>query len=663
MASSRPREMAVGSIAVASRPSPSTSTSEGAVAPRPSGDARPRGRGRSAGRRSRPDDAPGSPPSGAGVDARPDARCTRGSRRRGRRVGDRDELRPGACVTAATPQLGEPIGRRAASAPSLDPGRSEVGTGSGASSEAARGRVRGGATIGRRPRGDGRSAAAGCPRWRPRRTSRRRARRPIRVEGRGRSAPRSRRLGVRRRRGRGRRSASGGPRRAPHLAGRPRATRASAGPVRCRRRASCRSTTACQAAASLVGCAGGGVDQQDCRTARSSRPDGSQCATATSSTTRSAAVVRSAGGRADGRGGHRGQRRRCAELEYLTRDEVQAAAPRLGTSVMETMLSPPSGKKSSSTLTVGSRGPRRTVRRAAARRSPAARGRGRPRRSPTAAAPAGPGGPACRSGSAAGRRAPRPLRHQDGGQGRPPPRGGPQETRANPDGHDVRRQVRPGGPVLAGPRRRPRIRAGHERRLDLAQLDAVAPRSSPGGRCGRGTPARRRVASARGRRCGTSAPPARRTGRRRTGRRSAPAGQVAPGQLHPGEVELAGHADGHRPQLARRARARRCSRPGGRSGTPPGTGRRRAAVPPGDVDRRLGRPVQVVQRHAESSAAHAIAASGAQRLAAARRPGAATSAQPGLGDDSGSRRGTPRASTARSAAVVTPAPADQLGAR
>ena len=77
--------------------------------------------------------------------------------------------------------------------------------------------------------------------------------------------------------------------------------------------------------------------------------------------------------------------------------------------------------------------------------------------------------------------------------------------------------------------------------------------SSPGGRRGRGTRAARRAGSAPGRRCGRAA-------RRRRGERvgdEALGGQLGPvevaaRQAGAADVELAGHADGHRPQCASR---------------------------------------------------------------------------------------------------------------
>ena len=128
--------------------------------------------------------------------------------------------------------------------------------------------------------------------------------------------------------------------------------------------------------------------------------------------------------------------------------------------------------------------------------------------------------------------------------------------------------------------------------------------------------------------------------------------EVAPGQLHAGEVQLAGHADRHRPQVVVEHERARCSRSGGRSAP---TSRPSAggvvARPPGHVDRGLGRarrgcgaatPVRSSQRRA-AAARQGLAA--ADHVAQARPPRRRRRSRP-------RRRGTPRASTARSAATV-----------
>ena len=87
------------------------------------------------------------------------------------------------------------------------------------------------------------------------------------------------------------------------------------------------------------------------------------------------------------------------------------------------------------------------------------------------------------------------------------------------------------------------------------------------------------------------APGAERVGDEPLGGQRRPA-EVAAGHPGAGDVQLPGHADRHRPQRARRARARGCSASGPADGTSSGGRDRRPARRP---DRRLGRAVHVDQ--------------------------------------------------------------------
>ena len=106
--------------------------------------------------------------------------------------------------------------------------------------------------------------------------------------------------------------------------------------------------------------------------------------------------------------------------------------------------------------------------------------------------------------------------------------------------------------------------------------------------------------------------------------------QVAARDADAADVELAGHADRHGLAGARRARRPACSRSAGRWGT---LRRRRTAVIRWiavNVDRRLGRAVEVDQTATSGSRCRGAARTSgtAERLAAARAPAGAAGARP-----------------------------------